>query len=414
MKPIVTGLKFVAIGMFLYAANAENSYEFYEILRWSILGLFSYFSLLSYKEDKTGLIVFFLFGAILFNPFKHPDFEHTTWRIVDYIMAGATMLSIVIDIPFSKIKSTAFELYKNKTTILRETIYLLKTSLVFCFIVVIIASRNYYYMSKHKHVNKIIDEVDISISQLPTNYIWKIYSDAQKIFQVEYKVDADVFLVGVNDTGAFKNIYNGAMQMPPPQYGYKYLINDNVTRNIFTDTSSVNSENSVLLDCLRRDIWYNVPIVDDDDWSDLPVVGKKISWADLEKKTPESKINWDYIEKEASKSILKDVMIFYLIPFREFEMNLLDKYYSTQMSKKISYNINDALVKRSIGYSAESENKSENLKIYLDDLKNESSRLYLKYISLNDRYLPILLLVIGFSYLFRLIFYIVKRKTVKK
>lgn len=415
MKPTVTGLKIVAIGLFLYAANTENEYEFYEILRWSILGLFSYFSLISYKEEKTGLLVFFFFGAVLFNPFKHPDFEYSTWRIVDYIFATATIFSVITDIPFNSIKINIVYFHKLLIILKIELLYLLKPILLFCLIISVIATRNYYYMSKHRHVNKLIDEVNINISQLPTDYNWKIYQEAQKIFQVEYNVNDVFYTVGVNDTNAFKNKYQDAIQISPPQHGHKYLIKDNVTRNIFKDTSTTNTENSVLLDCLEKDPWNDLPVFEYTNGGYVlkEAASKKISWAEIENKTSNDMINWDYIEKEARKSILNDILIFYLIPYKYFEVKLLDRYYSILISKKISHKIDEESVKKSVGYSAEIEKKSKRLRKEIADLKNESSRLYMKCISLNDKYFPILLLVIGVTYLFRVVLYFVKPKTVK-
>lgn len=415
MKPTVTGLKIVAIGLFLYAANTENKYEFYEILRWSILGLFSYFSLISYKEEKTGLLVFFLFGAVLFNPFKHPDFEYSTWRIVDYIFASVTIFSVITDIPINSIKINTVKLRKYLIILKRESLYLLKPILLFCLIISVIATRNYYFMSKHRHVNKLIDEVNINISQLPTDYNWKIYQEAQKIFQVEYSVNDVLYTVGVNDTNAFKNNYKDALQISPPQHGHKYLIKDNVTRNIYTNPLDFYSKNSVLSDCLAKHPWNDLPLAKYANEGNIikEVVEKKTSWADIENKTPESKIHWEYIEKEARKSILNDILIFYLIPYKYFEVKLLDKYYSILISNKISHKIDEELVKKSVGYSAEIEKKSKSLRKEIADLKNESSRLFMKCISLNDSYFPILLLVIGITYLFRVILYFVKPKTVK-
>jgi hypothetical protein len=159
MKIILTLLKISAVCMLVYAATTVNEYEFYEIQRWYIIGTFSYFSFISYKESKYGQMIFFLFGMALFNPFKHPVFEDATWKIVDSIFAISITISILLDHFENRKISIDWKSPKTRRIIRREFLIFLITIGFYGGISSVIIIYNNDLKLKHSKVNNQIDSL---------------------------------------------------------------------------------------------------------------------------------------------------------------------------------------------------------------------------------------------------------------
>jgi low affinity Fe/Cu permease len=87
--------KILAI-LFLLWALANNSYSYYQFLRWAILIIGAYSSYLAYNMGRNGWTWIFVIIAILFNPIVPFTFQRDTWQIIDVSVAIIFFFSLFI------------------------------------------------------------------------------------------------------------------------------------------------------------------------------------------------------------------------------------------------------------------------------------------------------------------------------
>ncbi|MCX6760965.1 MAG: hypothetical protein NTZ84_02610 [Candidatus Nealsonbacteria bacterium] len=78
--------KFLAI-LFLLGALGNNSYGYYQLLRWTILAIGAYSAYSAYKLGSKFWSWIFGIIAILFNPIIPFAFQRETWQIIDLVVA---------------------------------------------------------------------------------------------------------------------------------------------------------------------------------------------------------------------------------------------------------------------------------------------------------------------------------------
>lgn len=78
--------KIIAI-LFLLGASGDNSYSYYQFLRWLILGIAGYSAYSAYKFRNKAWTWIFGIMAILFNPIIPFYFSKDTWQFIDIVAA---------------------------------------------------------------------------------------------------------------------------------------------------------------------------------------------------------------------------------------------------------------------------------------------------------------------------------------
>ncbi len=99
-KPInilQTLIKIGVVTVLIIAASTKQQYGFYNFVRWAVMIPSFYFTYVSFSKKQIGLVIYFLFTGIIFNPFSKFWFQKHTWHIVDYLTAGIFILSIIFD-----------------------------------------------------------------------------------------------------------------------------------------------------------------------------------------------------------------------------------------------------------------------------------------------------------------------------
>ncbi len=94
---IDTIIKLSVIVSLILAVNTKQHYSYYNFLRWLVMISFIYLCYKSYNQKQFGLIIYFGMVAILFNPFYKFWFQKNTWHLIDYLIAGITVLTIIYD-----------------------------------------------------------------------------------------------------------------------------------------------------------------------------------------------------------------------------------------------------------------------------------------------------------------------------
>lgn len=94
---IDTLIKLSIVIILIIAATTRQQYGYYNFLRWFVMILFIYFSYRSYNKKQYGLLIYFGLVAIMFNPLVKFWFQKQTWHLIDYIVAGITIVTIVLD-----------------------------------------------------------------------------------------------------------------------------------------------------------------------------------------------------------------------------------------------------------------------------------------------------------------------------
>ena len=92
-----TIIKLVVIAILVVAAATNQQYSYYRFVRWAVFAASIYFTYRTFSQRQTGLSILFGILAILFNPFKPVWFQKETWHLIDYIVAGITLLTIYFD-----------------------------------------------------------------------------------------------------------------------------------------------------------------------------------------------------------------------------------------------------------------------------------------------------------------------------
>ena len=94
----------IAVALIIGAATMQE-YSYYTFLRWLVMVSFIYFAYQSYTRHQVGLLIFFIATALLFNPFFKFWFQKSTWHLIDYVVAGITIITIFADLLFKKSNS---------------------------------------------------------------------------------------------------------------------------------------------------------------------------------------------------------------------------------------------------------------------------------------------------------------------
>jgi uncharacterized protein DUF6804 len=79
----------------IIAATTQQEYSYYTFIRWLVMVSFIYFAYQSYTKHQVGLIIFFIAAALLFNPFIKFWFQKSTWHLIDCIVAGITLATVI-------------------------------------------------------------------------------------------------------------------------------------------------------------------------------------------------------------------------------------------------------------------------------------------------------------------------------
>lgn len=96
-RTIDTIIKLGVIAILIIAATTRQQYSYYTFVRWVVLTSSIYFAYTTFKQQRTGLAIYFAMVAILFNPFKPFWFQKETWHLVDYIVSAITLATIYFD-----------------------------------------------------------------------------------------------------------------------------------------------------------------------------------------------------------------------------------------------------------------------------------------------------------------------------
>ena len=85
--------KILAI-LFLLGAFGNNPYSYYQVLRWTILGVGGYSAYLAYNSGRKMWAWIFGIIALVFNPVIPFYFSRNTWQLVDMIVAIIFFVSL--------------------------------------------------------------------------------------------------------------------------------------------------------------------------------------------------------------------------------------------------------------------------------------------------------------------------------
>ena len=91
-------IRLIIIVLLIVAASSKQEYSYYNLLRWCLTGSSIYFVYTSISKKEIGLIIYFSFVAILFNPFKKIWFQKGTWHIIDYSVSFISALLILYEL----------------------------------------------------------------------------------------------------------------------------------------------------------------------------------------------------------------------------------------------------------------------------------------------------------------------------
>ena len=88
-------LKIIAI-LFLLGALGDWEYGYYQFLRWTVFAIGAYSAYLVVSKGRKEVWVW-IFGAIavLFNPILPIYLSKSTWQILDVIVAGIFLISLI-------------------------------------------------------------------------------------------------------------------------------------------------------------------------------------------------------------------------------------------------------------------------------------------------------------------------------
>jgi hypothetical protein len=96
-KIIETAIKLSIILILIISATTKQPYSFYDFVRWSVMISSIYLVNRTYKINQTGLVIYFIATAILFNPFYKFEFQKEIWHLIDYVISGIIALTIIHD-----------------------------------------------------------------------------------------------------------------------------------------------------------------------------------------------------------------------------------------------------------------------------------------------------------------------------
>lgn len=90
-------IKLGVVLLLIIAATTNQQYSFYNFVRWTMMVSSIYLAYKSYENKQNGLVIYFVVIAILFNPFRKFWFAKEIWHLIDFIIAGITLFTIVHD-----------------------------------------------------------------------------------------------------------------------------------------------------------------------------------------------------------------------------------------------------------------------------------------------------------------------------
>lgn len=102
----ITTLKIITIIMLLFAL-ADNTYGYYQILRWIVCGVAGYSAYLEYQKNHYPWTWAFGIIAVLFNPLASIHLDKDIWIVLNIITAGTLIISIIY--PYMKKHSKVSE-----------------------------------------------------------------------------------------------------------------------------------------------------------------------------------------------------------------------------------------------------------------------------------------------------------------
>jgi hypothetical protein len=91
-------LKICLILALVVGGATRQEYSYYSFLRWFVMVSYIYLSYRVYGRKQFGLLIFFVAIAVIFNSFHKVTFQRDTWHLIDYIVAGFTALTIILDL----------------------------------------------------------------------------------------------------------------------------------------------------------------------------------------------------------------------------------------------------------------------------------------------------------------------------
>jgi arginine exporter protein ArgO len=106
-RTINTVIKLGVIAILLVAALAQQQYSYYTFVRWAVMTSSLYFAYTTFRQQQTGLTIYFVVLAILFNPIKPFWFQKETWHLIDYVVLAITLVSIYFDWTKTKLTDNA-------------------------------------------------------------------------------------------------------------------------------------------------------------------------------------------------------------------------------------------------------------------------------------------------------------------
>ena len=92
--PTIKILKIASVLILLWAL-ADNPYAYYQILRWIIFSVAGYSAYLAYEDKEVLWAWIFGIVAILFNPISPFYFDREVWSVLNVVVAGILLVSIV-------------------------------------------------------------------------------------------------------------------------------------------------------------------------------------------------------------------------------------------------------------------------------------------------------------------------------
>jgi hypothetical protein len=98
-------IKLGIIVILILAASIDHQYTFYTFVRWLVMCPSVYLLYKSYSEKEFGLVILFASIALLFNPFHKFGFQRDMWKILDYMVAGMILLTIIYGLVKRKYKN---------------------------------------------------------------------------------------------------------------------------------------------------------------------------------------------------------------------------------------------------------------------------------------------------------------------
>lgn len=90
-------IKAVVVIVLIIAAATNQEYSYYTFTRWLVMSVSIYFAYKSLIHKQTGLLIFYIITALIFNPFYKVWFQKLTWHLIDYLLAAIFLIIIIFE-----------------------------------------------------------------------------------------------------------------------------------------------------------------------------------------------------------------------------------------------------------------------------------------------------------------------------